>query len=137
MERIKSILTLASIAFFLGCILVAFNSPPPQDAWVVPDEYKNMKNKFPGGDEDDIGRDLYMKHCKSCHGKEGYGDGTKANELKTAMRDFSYEDVQSQTDGELYYKSFVGRDEMPNYEKKIPDEEDRWLLINFIRSLEE
>ena len=28
-----------------------------------------------------IGKSLYNKHCKSCHGKEGYGDGTKADEM--------------------------------------------------------
>lgn len=136
MEKIKSYLTYGAVAFFVLAIIVAFNNPP-QDEWVVPDEYKNMENKYPGGDPDGIGRDLYMQHCKSCHGKEGYGDGTKADELETPMRDLSYEDVQSQSDGEIYYKSIIGRDEMPNYEKKIPDEEDRWLLVNFIRSLEE
>ena len=96
-----------------------------------------MKNKFAGGDEDGIGEELYSKHCKSCHGKEGYGDGTKSKELKTAMRDFSGEEVQSQTDGELYYKGIIGRDEMPNFEKKITDDEERWMVVNYIRSLAE
>ena len=80
---------------------------------------------------------LYSQHCKSCHGKEGYGDGNKAGELETEMRELSSEDVQSQADGELYYKTIIGRDEMPNFEKKIPAEEDRWLLVNYLRTLEE
>ncbi|NQU81110.1 MAG: c-type cytochrome [Bacteroidetes bacterium] len=106
--------------------------------WPVPAKYKNMKNPYAGNkDVDKIGKDLYSQHCKSCHGKEGYGDGTKAGELETEMREFTLEDVQSQTDGELYYKSIIGRNEMPNFEKKIPGEEDRWLLINYLRTLKE
>lgn len=136
MKNLKSLLSYSIIAFFVVSVIMAFTSPP-QDPWEVPAKYKTMENEYPGEDVDGIGKDLYMQHCKSCHGKEGYGDGKKAGELETEMRDLSYEDVQSQTDGEMYYKSFIGRDEMPNFEKKIPDEEDRWMVINFIRSLEE
>lgn len=121
-----------AIAIALG--LFAFNLP--QEKWEVPAKYKNMENEFAGEDEDGIGEELYMQHCRSCHGKEGYGDGTKAGELETPIRDFTSEEVLAQTDGELYYKSFIGRDEMPNFEKKIRDEEDRWMIINFIRSME-
>jgi len=35
----------------------------------------------------------------------------------------------------IYYQSFVGRDEMPNFEKKITEEEDRWAIVNFIRTM--
>ena len=133
-KNLNFILTLGAVAVFT-LSLVAFTVP--QDKWDVPAEYKNMKNEYAGEDEDDIGKDLYSKHCKSCHGKEGYGDGTKAAELETAMRDLSIEEVQGQSDGELYYKAIIGRDEMPNFEKKIRDEEDRWMTVNFMRSLAE
>lgn len=104
--------------------------------WEVPAKYANMENAYPGGDEDGIGADLFNQHCKSCHGKEGYGDGSKAATLSSEMRDFTSEEVQAQSDGELYYKSIIGRDEMPNFEKKIRSEEDRWMLINYLRTLE-
>ncbi len=119
--------------------LLAFTSPSftVQDDWEVPAKYKNMKNPEAGvDDEDEIGESLYKKHCQSCHGKEGYGDGNKAAELETEMRDLTAEEVQEQSDGALYYKSIIGRDEMPNFEKKIPSEEDRWLVINYLRTLE-
>ena len=107
-----------------------------QDEWVVPDEYKNMKNPMEGKtDVDNIGQNLWNKYCKSCHGVNGYGDGKMSAYLDTEMRNLTSDTVQAQNDGELYYKSFVGRDEMPNYEKKIPDDEDRWLLINYLRTL--
>ena len=108
------------------------------DDWIVPAKYKSMKNPYVGKkDADKVGKDLYSQHCKSCHGKEGYGDGKKAGELDTEMRDFTTSEVQSQKDGELYYKGIIGRDEMPNFEKKIASKEDRWLLVNYLRTLKE
>jgi hypothetical protein len=55
--------------------------------------------------------------------------------LKTDPGDFSKPDVQNQTDGELFYRISEGRDDMPSFKKKIPDEEDRWSLVNFIKTL--
>lgn len=132
--NLKLILSFGAIALFT-LSLVSFSVS--QEPWDVPAKYKTMENAYPGGDEDGVGEELYAQHCKSCHGKEGFGDGTKSKELKTEMRDLSAEEVQSQTDGELYYKSIIGRDEMPNFEKKISDDEDRWMTINYMRSLAE
>jgi len=132
--KLNSILTLSAIAVFT-LVLVSFTVP--QDDWEVPAKYKNMENEYAGEDEDETGENLYKQHCRSCHGKEGNGDGSKAKELDTEMRDITIEKVQGQTDGELYYKAIIGRDEMPNFEKKIRDEEDRWMVINYLRSLAE
>jgi mono/diheme cytochrome c family protein len=132
--RLNSKLTFGVLAIF-SLLLISFIIP--QEKWEVPEKYKNMENEYAGGDEDGIGEELYMQHCKSCHGKEGYGDGTKAKELETEMRDLSLEDVQGQTDGALFYKSIIGRDEMPSFEKKISDDEDRWMVINYLRALAE
>lgn len=115
--------------------LLAFTVP--QEKWDVPAKYKSMENEFAGDDEDGIGEELYAQHCRSCHGKEGYGDGSKAKELETEMRDLTSEEVQAQNDGEMYYKSIIGRDEMPNFEKKIKSEEDRWMVVNYMRSIAE
>ncbi len=130
--KLKSFLTISSV-FVFALTLLAFTIP--QNDWVVPDKYKNMENEYAGEDEDGIGEELYDQHCKSCHGKEGYGDGTKAKELETEMRDLTSDEVQAQTDGEIYYKGIIGRDEMPNFEKKIKDEEDQWMVVNYLRAL--
>jgi len=107
--------------------------------WVVPAKYQKMTNPTDAEDEEglSIGKDLYNKHCKSCHGKEGLGDGTKAAEVKGDLGDFSSAKFQKQSDGALFYKSRIGRDDMPNYEKKIPSEEDMWFVVNYIRSMAE
>jgi mono/diheme cytochrome c family protein len=132
--KLNSIVIMVTTILFIA-VIVAFTIP--QEKWEVPAKYKTMENEYAGGDEDGIGEELYAQHCKSCHGKEGYGDGTKAKELDTEMRDLSLEEVQAQTDGELFYKSIIGRDEMPNFEKKIRDDEDRWMVVNYLRSLSE
>jgi mono/diheme cytochrome c family protein len=104
--------------------------------WVVPDVSKNKKNPVPAEAQTiATGKALYGTHCKSCHGTKGLGDGTKAKQLKTDPGNFSTEDFQSQTDGSLFYKTSEGRDDMPAFKKKVPDEDDRWALVNFMRTL--
>ena len=63
------------------------------------------------------------------------GDGSKAAQLKTEPGDFSTADFQAESDGAVFYKSIEGRDDMPSFKKKIPDSDDRWSVVNFIRTL--
>lgn len=130
----KNILTVG-LVFTLGIVLVSFLvSQQPGKPWVIPAKYKSMKNPIPG-ENVAVGKTLYMKHCKSCHGSKGLGDGPKAKMLKTSCGDFSDAKFQAQKDGEIYYQTFVGRDEMPSFDKKITDDEDKWAVINFLRTL--
>jgi mono/diheme cytochrome c family protein len=80
------------------------------------------------------GKELWIKHCQSCHGKSGRGDGQKAPELKTEPGNFTLPATQKQTDGSLLYKIFEGREDMPSFKKKIPDEDDIWNLVNYVRT---
>ena len=128
--KIFTIVGILSLMFFSFTSIV-------QDKWVVPDKYVKMKNPVPADQDAAIGKSLYDKHCKSCHGKEGYGDGPKAAELKGDLGDFSSAEFQKQTDGELFYKTSFGRDDMPEFTKKLADDEDRWLVVNYMRTLKE
>lgn len=114
-------------------VLVSFSIP--KDPWVIPAKYKAMKAPQSTSQSVAIGKTLWAKHCKSCHGTKGLGDGPKAKMLKTEMMNFSGPEFKKFKDGEKYYMSFVGRGEMPNFEKKIIDNEDRWALIHFINTL--
>ena len=113
------------LLFVLGaCFLLAF-STLNQEPWPVPEKYQNLDNPVAADDESlDIGKSIYNKHCKSCHGKEGLGDGSKAEQLDTPCGDFTEDYFTSQSDGSIYYKTVKGRDDMPSFEKKIPDSED-------------
>lgn len=118
-------------------LLFAF-SVVDQDPWVAPEKYQNLANPVAADDESiDIGKSLYNKHCKSCHGKEGLGDGSKAEQLDTPSGDFTEDYFTSQSDGSIYYKTVKGRGDMPSFEKKIPDSEDIWHVVNYVRSLSE
>ena len=68
-------------------ILTSMTIKTYQDDWVVPEQFNNMKNPFINvEDEDEIGKDLYAIHCRSCHGKTGLGDGSKAFDLECIYR---------------------------------------------------
>lgn len=120
----------------MGAVILMASSISMQDPkpWPVPAEYKAMKNPVKADAESlEIGKMLYNKNCASCHGKAGLGDGPKARMLETHAGDFSGKFYQDQTDGEHFYKTKVGRDEMPAYDKKIADE-DIWHMVNYMRT---
>lgn len=125
-----------TIIGFISLFMVAFTIIE-QEEWIVPEEYVNMENPTDPEVDLAIGKSLYNKHCKSCHGKEGYGDGPKADDVEGDLGDFSSEEYQAQTDGELFYKTSFGRLDMPEYTKKMPDDEDRWLIVNYMRTMAE
>lgn len=120
-----------------GFIAISFTlKVNDQKPWNVPDAAKNKKNPVASNAESiAAGKALWSTHCKSCHGSKGLGDGTKAAQLKTEPGNFSLATVQAQTDGSLFYKISEGRDDMPAFKKKIADEDDRWSLVNFMRTL--
>jgi mono/diheme cytochrome c family protein len=132
---ILKVAALMLIAFGLW----AFTGTTAQDGkWDVPDKYKKMENPQEANNESlKVGKRLWSKHCKSCHGSEGLGDGSKAATLDTPAGDFTADVFTSQTDGTIFFKSKFGKGDMPNYEKKIPYDEDLWHLVNFIRTFSE
>lgn len=130
--------TAVIVVFITGLIVAGFTfkTEPTQKAWPVPAADKAKKNPVPSSAESiKAGKELWSTYCKSCHGTKGLGDGTKAAQLKTEPGDFSLPSFQSQTDGEMFYRLSEGRDDMPASKKKVPDEEDRWNLVNFMRTL--
>lgn len=133
----KRIIVLNVLFLMVLIILMSLSNIPFQDdPWPVPSKYTNMSNPYADDkDSDQIGKELYMVHCKSCHGNKGLGDGTKATTLDTPVPDMTSDEFKSQTDGQIYYKSYIGKDDMPSFENKIKDEEDRWLLVNYLKKL--
>ncbi|MDH5608549.1 MAG: cytochrome c [Cyclobacteriaceae bacterium] len=128
-----------SLLFFVGSLLMSTQMKATQEPWPVPANFVKMANPTDAGDDEnlEIGKQLYIKHCKSCHGKDGLGDGPKAAELETPSGDFSMDEFQKQSDGSLFYKITKGRDDMPAFDKKVPSDEDRWLIVNYLRTMAE
>ena len=126
----KNILIFSTLVF----VLMGFRYLH-QDPWVVPDKYIKMANPVKGdAAATATGKELWIKHCQSCHGKTGKGDGSKAAQLKTLPEDMTKADIQKQTDGAFFYKTLEGRGDMPAFKKKIPDQEELWSLVNYMRT---
>lgn len=122
----------------IGSIAVSFTVLSEQQVkpWNVPEAGKKMKTAVPSSPASIAeGKTLWNTHCKSCHGGKGLGDGSKAAQLKTEPGDFSIASFQDQTDGAIFYKLSEGREDMPSFKKKLPDADDRWNMVNFIRTL--
>ena len=132
MKKMKIMIVCVLVIYITGTSLVAFQQTAP---WVVPDKYMNVPNPVKA-DAKSIaaGKALYAVNCESCHGKKGIGNGSKAPDLKTIPGNFTKDTFQSQTDGTIFYKMTEGRNEMPKAKKDLPDDIDRWNLVNYLRT---
>ena len=117
-----------SAVFFIG--LLAHSD------WEVPEEARQRENPQSATDESvAAGRALYEKHCQSCHGVQGGGDGPLAkmlDEKPTALNDSEH--MSEMSDGELHWKISTGKPPMPGLERKT-SEDERWHVVNYVRSL--
>jgi len=127
---------------FVGALLLTFSlsqvanaqSQKKAEPWPVPAAEKSKANPVKADDATlQLGKTSWSKNCASCHGKTGLGDGVKGRMGKTFPGDFSSADFQASTDGELFFRTKTGRNEMPAFDKKIPDNEI-WALVHQMRS---
>jgi mono/diheme cytochrome c family protein len=130
-SKMMSVIMLMVI-FVTVASFTMYQAPKP---WPVPDKDSKMANPVKAdATSANEGKAIWAKQCQSCHGKSGKGDGTKAASLNTHPGDFSQAAVQGQTDGALFYKISEGRGDMPSFKKKLPDAEDIWNVINYMRT---
>lgn len=133
--KMKKNVTVLLFSLFTVGLLAFVPKESSQEPWPVPDNYKNKVNPLKGNAESlTTGKTLYNQHCKSCHGTKGKGDGPKAAQLDTESGDFTKASFQAQTDGALFYKTYQGRKDMPSYKTKIPDANDIWAIVNYMRT---
>ena len=133
--KLKSVLGIGSVMLILFLGLNSFDLQQ-EKKWEAPESAKKMKNPVASNDASIAeGKTLYAQYCKSCHGAKGKGDGPKAAQLEKKCGDFSTKEFQSQTDGEVYWKTTEGNDPMPTFKKKIADDQDRWKIVNYVRTL--
>jgi len=102
--------------------------------WPCPEKFAQMAN--PIKPDDGIlaaGKEVWERQCKSCHGKTGRGDGVKAKNLDITPGDFTSDEYQSKSDGELFWRVTEGRKPMPTNKDKISDIE-RWSVVLYTRT---
>ena len=80
------------------------------------------------------GQKIYSKTCVMCHGKAGDADGPAVIELNIHPAKLSDPQLNTESDGALFWKITTGRKPMPAYGKRL-SETDRWNLVNYIRTL--
>jgi mono/diheme cytochrome c family protein len=130
--QIKFIVMGLLFLFYLATVIQAQTA----SGWTIPPKYKTMKNPVAVGKESVAdGKDLYGKHCKSCHGSAGLGDGPKAATLDVPCGDFSSKKFQAAADGEIFFQVSEGKGKMPSFKKTIPEDNSRWAIVNYIRTL--
>jgi mono/diheme cytochrome c family protein len=126
--------TILLITILVAVASLAFTKRQ-QKPWTVPDKASKTANPVKADAASlNTGKAEWTKHCQSCHGKTGKGDGPKSAGLKTHPGDFSAAATQSQSDGALFYKTSEGREDMPGFKKKIPDADDIWSVVNYMRT---
>lgn len=132
--KFKSVFVCALLLAFSFSQVMNGQGQKKADPWPVPDKEKNTVNPAKADDVTiKLGTSSWSKNCASCHGKTGLGDGVKGRMCKTNPGDFSSAEFQASTDGELFYRTKTGRNEMPSFANKIPDNEI-WAMVHYMRS---
>jgi copper resistance protein D len=82
------------------------------------------------------GAELYRRHCVSCHGVAGYGDGPAARALPKDPADLTAKHAADHTAGDFFWwlSHGIPKSGMPGFAREL-DEEQRWDVINFVRAL--
>jgi cytochrome c553 len=90
-------------------------------------EHAKKKNPIPMTAQTiDKGRNLFGKHCVSCHGEEGKGP--------LDLTDHMF--IHGDSDGEIFHviTDGVRKSKMKAFQKELTDEM-RWQLVNYIKSV--
>ena len=99
-------------------------------------EAAKLKNPVPSeATSIEEGKKLYSRHCASCHGPAGKGDGGMALSGGTPanLTDETWDHGSS--DGEIFVVIRDGTStDMESYKEKLT-EKQTWHLVNFIRSI--
>ncbi len=83
------------------------------------------------------GQKMYYTYCFVCHGSTGRGDGPVAEKTMAKPPSLVNARIKGWKDGGIYHLITSGRGLMGSFASQIPDEKDRWALVNFVRRLQE
>lgn len=112
-----------------------------KNTWELPDDADKTKNPVTASAESiEQGKTLYLErtkgNCIFCHGETGSGNEANMPKLRRKPADLSNKErMTAMTDGELFWKISKGiTGIMPAGEKRMTEEE-RWNVVNYIRTL--
>lgn len=99
----------------------------------------NLKNPHAGQMSPEIlanGRQKFETYCAVCHGYEGKGDGPVAVKMALKPPPVISEKVIGLNDGAIYHIISDGQGVMASYAYQLVNENDRWAIVNYVRSLQ-
>jgi mono/diheme cytochrome c family protein len=112
-----------------------------KNTWELPDDADKTKNPTTANEESIAkGKELYLTrdkgNCVFCHGETGAGNEANLARLRRKPADISNKErMTAMTDGELFWKISKGINGiMPDGERRM-SEEERWHVVNYIRTL--
>jgi mono/diheme cytochrome c family protein len=124
-------------------------TPPPEKApaqdfsknWELPEDADKTKNPVASSAESIAkGKELYLArekgNCIFCHGEAGSGNEANLARLRRKPADLTNKErMTAMSDGELFWKISKGiTGIMPAGERRM-NEEERWHVVNYIRTL--
>jgi len=129
--EMKTILKNSKLVFIVILFLLVSVYTLAQTIWEVPQK-ANDKISFQMFNEDmaNEGRILYESSCASCHGTP---DEANYALMVPSPGDPAEEKFQNQTDGSLFYKIQIGREEMPKFDD-VYSEDEIWNIVAYFRS---
>jgi mono/diheme cytochrome c family protein len=81
-----------------------------------------------------VGDSLYHVYCAVCHGQAGAGNGPVGP--KVGAPSILTPKAIALSDGHIYSLIRYGRGVMPRYGDKIYNPEQRWAIVNYVRTLQ-
>ena len=112
-----------------------------KNTWELPADADKTKNPVPPSEESIAkGKELYLErtkgNCVFCHGETGAGNEANFPRLRRKPADLTNKErMSAMTDGEVFWKITKGiTGIMPSMEKRLTEEE-RWHVVNYIRTL--
>ena len=127
-KQIVTKLAFIVIIFMCASIVSAQHAAP----WNAPKSAVKKKNPFPADVYSlERGKNSYQLDCVRCHGKDGKGDGLKAEKVHKQIADLGSDAVQKETDGQLFWKISEARRPMPLTDLT---NDQRWDIVNYIRT---
>ena len=113
-----------------------------KNTWELPEDADKTKNPVEASAESiEKGKALYLDkaqgNCVFCHGDTGTGNEANMPRLRRKPADLTNKErMTAETDGELFWKITKGiTGIMPAGEKKMPTAEERWHVVNYVRTL--
>lgn len=112
-------------------VMVSMSYKASGQAWVVPPDKAKVLSPFKFSDETrQAGSALYATYCKQCHGDPGKGNVIA---LVPPPPDPALPQMQTNTDGGIFYKVTEGRGAMLSFKNTLTPF-NIWNIISFIRS---